>query len=110
VSTRLTGDVSIACLEVKIQLAADSTRLLLTLNADPGNVWRYNLSEESQSTRNARVAFGRTIAPDYHAALRQIAAVLGQGYQPGTVERGLFDMLATDPLTHGLDYAGRGPT
>jgi hypothetical protein len=101
VSTRLTGDVSITCLEVKIQLAADSTRFVLTLSADPGNVWRYNLSEDSQSTRNSRVAFGRTIAPDDRAALRQIAAVLGQGYQPGTVERGLFDMAATDPLTYG---------
>ena len=87
---------------MKIQLAADSARFLLTLNADPGNVWRYNLSEASQDTRNSRVAFGRIVALDYHAALRQIAAVLGQGYQPGTVERGLFDMLATEPVTHGL--------
>jgi hypothetical protein len=94
--------VSITCLEVKIQLAADSARFVLTLNADPGNVWRYNLSEASHNTRNSRVAFGRIIAPDYRAALRQIAAVLGQGYQPGTVERGLFDMAATDPLAHGL--------
>ena len=89
--------MSITCLEVKIQLAADSTRFVLTLNADPGNVWRYNLSEASQDTRNSRVAFGRIVALDYHAALRQIAAVLGQGYQPGTVERGLFDMVATGP-------------
>ena len=70
---------------------------VLTLNADPGNVWRYNLSEASSNARNSRVAFGRIIAPDYRAALRQIAAVLGQGYEPGTVERGLFDTMATEP-------------
>ena len=87
---------------MKIQLAADSVRFVLTLNADPGNVWRYNLSEDSHNTRNSRVAFGRTIAPDHCAALRQIAAVLGQGYQPGTVERGLFDMAATHPLARDL--------
>jgi hypothetical protein len=92
--------VSITCLEVKIQLAADSARFVLTLTADPGNVWRYNLSEASHNARNSRVAFGRIIAPDCRAALRQVAAVLGQGYEPGTVERGLFDMVATDPLTH----------
>ena len=96
-STRLTGDVSITCLEMKIQLAADNARLLLTLNADPGNVWRYNLSESSHNARNSRVAFGRIIAPDCRAALGQVAAVLGQGYEPGTVERGLFDMVATGP-------------
>jgi hypothetical protein len=47
------------------------------------------------------VAFGRIIASDYRAALRQSAAVLGQGYEPGTVERGLFDMMATELPSHG---------
>jgi hypothetical protein len=70
---------------------------VLTLNADPGNVWRYNLSEASSNARNSRVAFGRIIAPDYRAATRQIAVILGQGYEPGTVERGLFDLMATEP-------------
>jgi len=36
VSTRPTGDVSITCLEVKIQLAADSARFVLTLHTAPG--------------------------------------------------------------------------
>ena len=102
-SSRLAGDVSITYLEVKIQLAAENTRFMLTLNADPGrgNVWRYNLSEASHNARNSRAAFGRIIAPDHRAALRQIAAVLGQGYPPGTIERGLFDTMATEPPTHG---------
>ena len=97
----MAGDVSITYLEVKIQLAAENARFLLTLNADPGNVWRYNLSEASHNARNSRVAFGRIIAPDHRAALRQIAVVLGQGYQPCTVERGLFDTMATEPPAYG---------
>ena len=72
-----------------------------TLNADPGNVWRYNLSEDNHNARNSRAAFGRIIAPDHRAALRQIAAVLGQGHPPATVERGLFDTMATEPPTYG---------
>lgn len=100
-STRLAGDVSITYLEVKIQLAAGNTRFVLTLNANPGNVWRYNLSEDSHNARNSRVAFGRIIAPDHRAALWQIAAVLSQGYQPGTVERVLFDTMATEPPAYG---------
>jgi hypothetical protein len=95
--TRLAGDVSITYLEVKIQLAAEHARFLLTLNADPGNLWRYNLSEDSHNARNSRVVFRRIIALDHHATLRQIAAVLGQGYQSGTLERGLFDTMATEP-------------
>jgi hypothetical protein len=68
VRTPQTGDVSITCLEVKIQLAAFSARFVLTLNADPGNVWRYNLSEACHNARNSRVALGGIIAPDYCAA------------------------------------------
>jgi hypothetical protein len=89
--------VSIACLEVKIQLAAFSARFVLTLHADPGSVWRYNLSEACHNARNSRVALGGIIAPDCCAALRQIAVVLSQGYEAGTVERGLFDMMADEP-------------
>ncbi len=89
--------MSVTCLEVKIQLAADSARFVLTLNADPGNVWRYKLSGANHNARNSRVALGGNIAPDYRAALRQITVVLGQGYEPGTVERGLSGMMAAGP-------------
>jgi hypothetical protein len=84
---------------VKIQLAADSARFVLTLNADPGNAGRYNLPKPDTegNARNSRVAFGGIIAPDYCAALRQITVVLGQGYEPGTVERGLSGMMAAEP-------------
>jgi hypothetical protein len=100
--------VSITCVEVKIQLAAASARFVLTLNADPGNVWRDNLSEASSNARNSRVAFGRIIAPDYRAALPQIAVILGQGPEPGTIERGLFDIMATEPRP-AMDWTTPSP-
>jgi hypothetical protein len=40
---------------------------------------------------------GSWLAPDYCATLRQITVVLGQGYEPGTAEHGLFDIMATEP-------------
>ncbi len=70
---------------MKIQLASDSARFVLTLNADPRNAWRCNLSETSHNARNSQVAVGGIIAPDC-AALRQITVVLGQGYEPGTAD------------------------
>lgn len=83
---------------MKIQLAADSARFLLTLNADPGNAWRYNLPKPAcHNARNSRVASGAIIAPDYRAALRQITVVPGRGYEPGTVERGLSGTMAAEP-------------
>jgi hypothetical protein len=70
--------VSLTYLEVKIQLAAESAVFVVTLSADRGNLWRYNLSDASGDTRKSRAAFGRTIAPDYRAALRQVAVVLAR--------------------------------
>lgn len=66
------------------------------------------LSGASSDARNARVAFGRIIAADYRAATRQIALVLGQGYRPGTAERGLFDMMATGPRP-AMDWTAPSP-
>jgi hypothetical protein len=43
------------------------------------------------------VAFGGIIAPDYCAGLRQITVALGQGYEPGTAERGLSGTMAAEP-------------
>lgn len=100
-STRLTGDVSIVFREIKIQLTAENVTFGLTLTADYGTAWRYSLSEATQKSYNQRAAFGRIIAADYRAALRQAASVLGQGYEPGTIERGLFDRLAATAGTDG---------
>jgi hypothetical protein len=96
-STRLTGDLILAYIEVKIQLTADAVAFTLAISAcsGSGNAWKYNLSEASEHNRNLRLAYGRIVAPDYHAAVRKIAGVLGQGYEPGTIERGLFDMLGS---------------
>ena len=70
-------------------------RLVLPLNADPRERLAPQPLRCQRQRRNSHAALGRIIALDYRTALRQIAAVLGQGYQPGTVERGLFDMMAT---------------
>jgi len=94
--SQLTGDVSITCLEVKIQLAPDSARFVLTLNVGPGNIWRCNLSEVSHNARNSRTD-GRDNPPDYRAAPQHIAVVLGHGYEPGTVERSPSGMMAAGP-------------
>jgi hypothetical protein len=53
---------------VKIQLATDSARFLLTLNADPGKRLALQPSEACRNARNSRVAFGGIIASDYCAA------------------------------------------
>ena len=51
-----------------------------------------------RKARNSRVAFGGIIAPPaYCAARRQITVVLGQGYEPGTAERGLSGIVAGEP-------------
>jgi hypothetical protein len=68
VSARLRAELLECC------SAADSVRFVLTLNADPRDVCRYNLSVASHNARNSRVTFGRAIAPDYRDALWQIAA------------------------------------
>ena len=83
---------------MKIQLAADSARFVLTLTTDPGNAWRYNLPKPATTpgTRGWRSEGSslRTTAPPF----RQITVVPGQGYEPGTVE--------TWPIRHD---AGRTP-
>jgi hypothetical protein len=96
-STQLTGDLALAFVEVKIQLTADAVAFTLAISAcnGSGNIWRYNLSEASEHNHNWRLAYGRIVAPDYHAAVRKVVGILGQGYEPGSIERGLFDMLGS---------------
>ena len=92
-STRLVGHV-IAYTEIKVQLVAGEVMFVLTLIPDgQGQVWRYNVSEATGQERTARVAFGRVIAPDHRAAARCVGEIAAGGYVPGSVERGLFDML-----------------
>ncbi len=78
-------------------VVADSARFVLTLYADPPERLALQPSEACHNAWNSQVGFGGIIAPDYGAALRQITVVPGQGYEPGTVERGLSGTIAAEP-------------
>jgi hypothetical protein len=95
-STRLTGHV-ITYLEAKVQLTADDIGFVMTITKDTGTAWKFNLSQtgSERAYRNYRVAFGRVLAHDHQAAVRLAAGIAGAGYEPGTVERGLFDALTS---------------
>jgi hypothetical protein len=95
-STRLTGHV-ITYLEAKVQLTADDIGFVMTVTKDMGTAWKFNLSQmgPERAYRNYRVAIGRVLAPDHQTALRLAASIAGAGYEPGTVERKLFDALTS---------------
>jgi hypothetical protein len=112
-STRLTGDVSLSYLHVKLRLTAGPVAFVLSLThgdkRGKGDAWKYILCDGSRDSYNLRLASGPIIAPNHHAALRLVAGILGQGYPPGTIERGLFDTLATDTeLTTGAQAVMNG--
>jgi hypothetical protein len=77
----------------KATLAAGAACLCLTVTQESGNLWRYNLSEQ----KNSRLAYGKIIVPGHIAALRRAAEICVDGYQPGSIERGLLEQLADDP-------------
>jgi hypothetical protein len=64
----------------------------LTVTQESGNLWRYNLSEQ----KNTRLAYGKIIVPGHIAALRRAAEICADGYQPGSIERGLLEQFAAD--------------
>jgi hypothetical protein len=66
--------------------------LCLTVTQESGNLWRYNLSEQ----KNSRLAYGKIIVAGHMAALRRAAEICVDGYQPGSIERGLLEQLADD--------------
>jgi hypothetical protein len=91
VSTRVEGAAPpVILITAKATLAAGATCLMLTVTEESGNLWRYNLSE----TKNSRLAYGKIIVPGHIAALRRAAQICADGYQPGTIERGLLDTFA----------------
>lgn len=61
-------------------------------HAGKRDLWRYNLSAH----KNSRLAYGKIIVPGHVAALRWAAQICADGYQPGTIERGLLDAFAQD--------------
>ena len=104
-STQISGDFEITQvhLESKVMLITGAMSFALTVAWEASTIWRYSLSLVSDETRNVRAAFGRVLAPDYRTAAMRAAEQLAQGYEPGTVERGLLDALAQgqvmDPIS-----------
>jgi hypothetical protein len=93
VSTRVEGaEPPVILITAKATLAAGTPYLMLTVTQESGNLWRYNLSEQ----KNNRIAYGKIIVPGHMAALRRAAEICADGYQPGSIERGLLDAFAQD--------------
>jgi hypothetical protein len=93
VSTRVDGaEPPVILITAKATLAAGPACLMLTVTEATANLWRYNLSEKN----NSRLAYGKIIVPGHLAALRRAAQICADGYQPGTIERGLLDTFAQD--------------
>ena len=93
-STRVKGAAPpVILITAKATLAAGAACLCLTVTQESGNLWRYNLSEQ----KNSRLAYGKIIVPGHMAALRRAAEICVDGYQPGSIERGLLEQLADDP-------------
>ena len=65
---------------------------MLTVTQESGGLWRYNLSKR----KNSCLACSKIIVPGHVAALRRAAQICADGYQPGTIERGLLDAFAQD--------------
>ena len=90
-STRVKGAAPpVILLTARATLAAGPACLYLTVIEESGELWRYTLS----APQNSRIAYGKIIVPGHMAALRRAAAICADGYQPGTVERGLLDTFA----------------
>jgi hypothetical protein len=95
-STRVTGaEPPVILITAKATLAAETACLCLTVWQESGNLWRYNLSEQTMP-RNSRLAYGKIIMPGHMAALRRAAEICAGGYQPGSTERGLLEQFAAD--------------
>jgi hypothetical protein len=98
-ATQLTGDYVIRLAEVKVELSAEDTRFGVTLTNSGDRIWKYNISIASELTRNQSVANGRGVVDDSLAAAQRVAAIAGEGYEPGSVERGLFDAMAAGDIS-----------
>jgi hypothetical protein len=93
VSTRVEGArPPVIMITAKATLAAGTACLMLSVTQESGDLWRYNLSER----KNSRIAYGKIIVSGHMAALRRAAEVCADGYQPGSIERGLLDAFAQD--------------
>ena len=92
-STRADGAAPpVILLTARATLAAGAACLMLTVIEESGDLWRYNLSERT----NRRIAYGKIAMAGHLAALRRAAEICADGYQPGTIERGLLEQFAAD--------------
>jgi hypothetical protein len=92
-STRVDGAAPpVILLTAKATLPAGPVCLMLTVIEESADLWRYNLSER----QNSRIAYGKIIVPGHMAALRRAAEICADGYQPGSIERGLLKQFAAD--------------
>jgi hypothetical protein len=91
VSTQVKGAAPpVILLTARATLVAGAACLYLTVIEESGDLWRYTLS----APQNSRIAYGKIIVPGHMAALRRAAGICADGYQPGSVERGLLDTFA----------------
>lgn len=92
-STRVEGAAPpVILITARATVAAGETYLMLTVKEETPRLWHYNLAAQN----NNRVAYGKIIMPDYIAALRRAAEICADGYQPGSIERGLLAVFAQD--------------
>jgi len=102
-ATQLTGDYVIRLAEVRVELSAEDARFGVTLTNSGDRIWRYNISAVTGEEKSQRAASGRVIAEDCLSAARRVAVVAGDGYEPGTVERGLLDAMAAGGISGWQD-------
>jgi hypothetical protein len=94
-STRVQGATPpVILITAKATFAAGEVCLMLTAIQESENLWRYSLSQPS----NSRLAYGKIIITGHTAALCRAAEICAGGYQPGTIERGLLEAFARDTL------------
>jgi hypothetical protein len=106
-ATKLTGDYVIRLAEVKVELSAGDTRFGVTLTTSGDRIWKYNVSAVTieQRYRAQSAMTGRVIADQAIAAAQRVAAIAGEGYEPGSAGRGLPDAMAAGQIGGWQDTA-----
>jgi hypothetical protein len=96
-STQIRGDFDIThvYLESRVRLIDEAMAFALPSPGRQVPSWRYTLSLASDTIRNSCSSYGRVLAADHQAPMLRAAELLTEGYVPGTVEGGLYDVLAT---------------
>lgn len=99
-ATQLSGDYVIRLAEVRVELAAEDTRFGVTLTNAGDRIWKYNVSAvTAQGYRSQSAMTGRVITGELFAAALRVAVMAAEGYEPGSVERGLFDAMAAGEIS-----------